>query len=78
MTISFSFCRIHNHLTHLLHRFSPQPKTTHASRLLENWSVWDFELTPVEMNAIDDMDLMKDPVFKGKRIALEWNPVDCP
>jgi hypothetical protein len=58
--------------------FSPQAKTVHPDRLLENFSVWDFELSPDEMAAIDGMDLTQDPRFKDQRISLEWNPVDCP
>ncbi|KAJ9127386.1 hypothetical protein QFC24_000793 [Naganishia onofrii] len=55
-----------------------EPKASSLSRLRENIDIFDFALTPEEIQRIDmEMDLTKDNEYKGKRIALEWNPVNC-
>ena len=60
-------------------RYSPQPKASSRQRLRENIQIFDFSLSPQEVQRIDaEMDLTRDSRFQGKRIALEWNPVDCP
>ena len=33
------------------------PKSTHRERLLENLNVWDFELTPEDMEQIRALDM---------------------
>ncbi|KAJ9106749.1 hypothetical protein QFC19_003061 [Naganishia cerealis] len=59
--------------------YAPQPKASSLSRLKENIDIFNFMLLPEEIQRIDmEMDLTEDEAFKGKRIALEWNPVDCP
>lgn len=58
--------------------FAPQPKTSSTSRLHENLDVFNFTLDESEMEAIDALDLEGSSEWKGKRIALEWNPVLAP
>jgi len=41
---------------HIQHGLVPIPKTTHPERLVENFDVLDFELSPVEMGRLDALD----------------------
>lgn len=66
------------YLTIPIPSFAPQPKTSSAARLKENLDVFDFELDDSDMAAIDKLDLEGSAEWKGKRVALEWNPVEAP
>ncbi|MBS1592923.1 MAG: aldo/keto reductase [Bacteroidetes bacterium] len=47
------------------------PKTTHRERLIENFNIFDFELTEAEMKAIDD--LPKNERLTNPATAPEWD-----
>ena len=40
---------------HVEHRIVAIPKSTNARRIAENAAIIDFELTPTEMTALDDV-----------------------
>jgi len=49
--------------------FVPLPKSDTASRIVENASVFDFELSKEHMAKLDALD-------KGDAGACSWNPVN--
>jgi len=51
--------------------YSPLPKSANPERVVSNANVYDFELSPEQMAAIDDLD-------QGTLGAISWNPVDAP
>ncbi|KAF8325463.1 NADP-dependent oxidoreductase domain-containing protein [Cantharellus anzutake] len=51
--------------------FIPLPKTATPSRIVENASVFNFELSEEQMAALNALD-------KGREGAVTWNPVDAP
>lgn len=52
-------------------RFVPLPKSANPDRVVSNADVYDFELSPEQMAAIDALD-------QGKDGEISWNPVDAP
>ncbi len=38
------------------------PKSVHKERVIENFNIWDFELTPEEMKEIASLDLGKSNI----------------
>ncbi|RXW25618.1 hypothetical protein EST38_g249 [Candolleomyces aberdarensis] len=51
--------------------FVPLPKSANPSRIHSNTSLFDFELSPEDMEKLDSLD-------KGKEGCITWNPVDAP
>ncbi|KII91989.1 hypothetical protein PLICRDRAFT_456974 [Plicaturopsis crispa FD-325 SS-3] len=51
--------------------FSPLLKSATPSRIVSNARVYDFELSPEDMSALDMLD-------KGADGAVSWNPVGAP
>ena len=45
------------------------PKSADPARVVSNAAVYDFELSPEDMAAIDALD-------RGKEGTITWNPVD--
>jgi len=50
--------------------FVPLPKSERADKIKSNADVYNFELSPEEVAAIDALD-------KGKDGAITWNPIDA-
>jgi diketogulonate reductase-like aldo/keto reductase len=60
------------------HRYCPQAKTSSPARLKENLDVLHLPpLSEESMNELEKMNLEGREEEVG-RLALEWNPVDCP
>jgi diketogulonate reductase-like aldo/keto reductase len=60
------------------HRYCPQAKTSSPTRLKENLDVLHLPpLSEESMNELEKMNLEGREEEVG-RLALEWNPVDCP
>jgi hypothetical protein len=60
------------------HRYCPQAKTSSPARLKENLDVLHLPpLSEESMNELEKMNLEGRGEDVG-RLALEWNPVDCP
>jgi diketogulonate reductase-like aldo/keto reductase len=60
------------------HRYCPQAKTSSPARLKENLDV--LRLPPLSEESMHELERMN---LEGReeevgRLALEWNPVDCP
>ena len=49
--------------------FIPLPKSVTPSRIKSNADVYDFELDPADMAALDALD-------KGTAGAVTWNPIE--
>lgn len=54
----------------LQHGFSPLPKSDKPERVVSNAEVYDFEISPEDMAALDALD-------RGKEGSVTWNPVDA-
>ncbi|VVT53267.1 uncharacterized protein SAPINGB_P003487 [Magnusiomyces paraingens] len=51
------------------HGYVPLPKSTHRARLIENIDIWDFELTPEELELLGD---------KNAHDFTSWDPLTEP
>ncbi|KZT35834.1 Aldo/keto reductase [Sistotremastrum suecicum HHB10207 ss-3] len=51
--------------------YVPLPKSERSDRIQANADVYDFELSPEDMNKLDGLD-------KGPAGSVSWNPVDAP
>ena len=51
-------------------RFVPLPKSAQPERVVSNANVYDFELSPADMEKIDALD-------EGTAGAISWNPIDA-
>ena len=50
-------------------RFGPLPKSADPKRVVSNVDIYDFEIGPEDMKALDALD-------RGKEGTITWNPVD--
>ena len=49
------------------------PKSTHCERMVENFNVFDFQLTNEEMNTIAELDTATSSFFSHQDpVMVEW------
>lgn len=61
---------------HLDHGLSAIPKSVHADRIIENFDVFDFRLTPEELSQIDALDTGVRAGGNPETFTAESYPVD--
>jgi len=50
--------------------FCPVVESDNEDRIEENFQIFDFELSAIDVARLDALDM-------GKKGACSWNPVDC-